>query len=108
MEGRRDSGNTRDGGRDRYSSQNIFEIDSIRFSSNFDNGNLNRVEKISNKSYEYRIWSAPDNAGSEYETKHCTWFYFTITGLPSGVTVKLVSHPFFTQTSLNIFIFRTL
>jgi hypothetical protein len=91
MDGGGYRGDTGRGGVENYSSHNIFEIDSIRFSSNFDNGNLYQVEKISNKSYEYRIWSAPDNAGSEYETKHCTWFYFTISGLPAGVTLKLVS-----------------
>jgi hypothetical protein len=40
---------------------NVFVIDQVIFSSNFDNGNLARVEKIPNRSYEYKIWTAPDN-----------------------------------------------
>jgi hypothetical protein len=41
---------------------NIFIFDeNIIFSSNFDNGNLAKVERIPNKSYEFRIWTAPDN-----------------------------------------------
>lgn len=47
-----------------YPSQNVIEIDGIVFSSNFDNGNLAKVEK--NKThlqYDYKIWVAPDNAG---------------------------------------------
>ena len=75
-----------------YPSQNIFEIDSIRFSSNFDSGNLYRVEKTERKPFEYRLWTAPDNVTEEWESKHSTWFYFTITGLPIGSTVKLVSY----------------
>jgi hypothetical protein len=78
-------------GMERYPSQNNFEIDSIKFSSNFDNGNLFQVEKVPNKSFEYRIWTAPDNTGTEYESKHSTWFYFTVIGLPAGCTIKLVS-----------------
>lgn len=40
---------------------NIFIFDQIIFSSNFDNGNLAKVEKVPNRSFEFKIWSAPDN-----------------------------------------------
>ena len=40
---------------------NVFVFDQVIFSSNFDNGNLAKVEKIPNRSYEYKIWTAPDN-----------------------------------------------
>lgn len=40
---------------------NVFAFEQVIFSSNFDNGNLARVEKIPNRSYEYKIWTAPDN-----------------------------------------------
>ena len=72
-----------------YPAHNVIEIDNVTFSSNFDNGNLLLAEK--RKHMEYNIWSACDNQNTPNETKHCTWFYFTVTGLPQGSTVKIVS-----------------
>ena len=72
-----------------YPAHNVIEIDNVIFSSNFDNGNLLTVEK--KKHMEYMIWSACDNEGTTHETKHCTWFYFTVRGLPQGSIVKFVS-----------------
>ena len=72
-----------------YPGHNIIEIDNVTFSSNFDNGNLLLAEK--KKHMEYMVWSACDNHGTATETKHCTWFYFTVTGLPQGSNVKFVS-----------------
>lgn len=89
------------------SSQNIFEIDSIRFLSNFDSGNLYRIEKTEKKPFEYRLWTGPDNIGSEWESKHCTWFYFTVIGLPSGTTIKFVSFLFLFISFIS-FYFHTL
>jgi hypothetical protein len=43
------------------------------------------------KHMEYMVWSACDNQATPHQTKHCTWFYFTVTGLPQGSTVKIVS-----------------
>lgn len=71
----------------KYPAHNVFDIDNVTFSSNFDNGNLLLVEK--KKHMEYMIWSACDNHGTPYETKNCTWFYFTVRGLPKGSTVKI-------------------
>jgi len=40
---------------------NVFIFDQVIFSSNFDNGNLAKVEKVPNRSFEFKIWTAPDN-----------------------------------------------
>jgi hypothetical protein len=69
---------------------NIFCFDNnITFSSKFDNGNLARVERISNRSYEFKIWSAPDNMGTPHQSKHCAWFHFVVTGLPMGCVLRI-------------------
>lgn len=62
---------------------NVFEIDDIVFSSNFDNGNLLKVEKTL-KANEFNIWSANDNHGTSNQSKHCAWFYFTMTNVKYG------------------------
>jgi cytosolic carboxypeptidase protein 5 len=74
-----------------YPAHNVFEIDGVTFSSNFDNGNLLSVEKTGRKTHEYQIWAASDNHGSPQQSRHCTWFYFTVSGLPQGCTIKIVS-----------------
>ena len=64
--------------------------DGVVFSSAFDNGNLARVTKSSNSAgYDYRVWVAPDNSGTSYQSKHNAWFYFTVAGLPRGVTLRI-------------------
>eukprot|EP01038_Epipyxis_sp_PR26KG_P006054 gene6054-8335_t len=69
---------------------NLFELDNgVIFSSNFDNGNLANVERVPNKPFDFRIWTAPDNLGSEYQSKHCAWFYFSVTGLPLGCVIRI-------------------
>ena len=68
---------------------NVFTFpDGVTFSSNFDNGNLLKVEQT-NKSYDYRIWTTPDNMGLPYQSKHSAWFYFLVTGLPSGCVLRI-------------------
>ena len=74
---------------DVYPAHNVFTFDSVTFSSNFDNGNLARVERVGNKLYEFKIWSAPDNMGTEYQSKHCAWFHFVVTGLPMGCVLRI-------------------
>lgn len=70
---------------------NVFSFDNeaIVFSSNFDNGNLAKVERISGKSYEFKIWTAADNMGTSFQSKHNAWFHFVVRGLPSGVTLRI-------------------
>ena len=76
---------------ERFPSQNIFEIDGVTFSSNFDNGNLAKVEKnVSNgQNHDYKIWVSPDNCGKSYQSKHNAWFHFMISGLPQNCYVRI-------------------
>jgi hypothetical protein len=68
---------------------NVFTFGDVTFSSNFDNGNLARAEQVPNKSYDFRIWTAPDNMGTPYQSKHCAWYYFMVTGLPQGCVLRI-------------------
>ena len=83
---------------------NIFRLnDGVTFSSMFDNGNLARVERVVYKSapvsksggssssniYHYKIWTACDNQGTERESRHCSWFHFTISGLPVDASLRI-------------------
>ncbi len=71
---------------------NIFTFDDVIFSSMFDNGNLGRVEKINNNNstqLEYKIWSASDNMGEVFQSKHTAWFHFVVSGLPQGTLLKI-------------------
>lgn len=68
---------------------NIFVFDEITFSSNFDNGNLARVERVPNRPYDFKIWTAPDNMGTPVQSKHCAWFHFVVSGLPLGCVIRI-------------------
>uniref|UniRef100_A0A1B6BZZ5 Cytosolic carboxypeptidase-like protein 5 n=1 Tax=Clastoptera arizonana TaxID=38151 RepID=A0A1B6BZZ5_9HEMI len=69
------------------------------FISDFDSGNLARVELVARKDpaggsndlpdFEFNIWTNPDCAGTEYENGNRTWFYFGIKGGPSSSLLKL-------------------
>ena len=49
---------------DELPSQNVFNFGCVTFASNFDNGNLARVNKIElGLPYQYKIWVAVDNEG---------------------------------------------
>ncbi len=77
-------------GTPRPPAHNIFNFDNgVVFSSNFDNGNLAKVERIGNRPYEFKIWTAPDNMGSSHQSRHCAWFYFMVTGLPMGCVLRI-------------------
>lgn len=72
-------------------SHNTFEFSNgVKFSSNFDNGNMAACE-MGKQRDEYRIWTAPDCAGTEFErsTKANAWFYFSVTGLHEGCNLKI-------------------
>lgn len=69
---------------------NIFRFDNgITFSSNFDNGNLARVERFPNRPFDFKIWTAPDNMGTPHQSRHCAWFHFLVTGAPMGCIIRI-------------------
>ncbi|KAJ1522064.1 hypothetical protein ONE63_002379 [Megalurothrips usitatus] len=76
------------------------------FTSNFESGNMARVEQVplppkpppipgqsSSTSdvhdYEFNIWTNPDCAGTEFENSNRSWFYFGIRGGTPFTLVKL-------------------
>jgi hypothetical protein len=72
-------------------SQNTFEFSNgVKFSSDFDNGNMAACE-LGKQKDEYKIWTAPDCVGTQHErlSKANAWFYFTITGLDEGCNLKV-------------------
>ncbi|XP_066993857.2 cytosolic carboxypeptidase-like protein 5 isoform X2 [Anabrus simplex] len=83
------------------------ECGGFTFVSNFDSGNLARVELVPKTTdgnanatgkvspaddvpdFEFNIWTKPDCAGTEYENSNRTWFYFGIKGGAPFSLVKL-------------------
>jgi hypothetical protein len=85
------------------------EVDSafgdIVFSSNFDSGNMDRVEQApadaaadaengpdngpAPPGRSFRVWIRADCAGTEHETNHTTWFYFSVCGGAAGERVSI-------------------
>lgn len=82
-------------------------IGPLTFISNFDSGNLARVERVkleeNNSSspedadgtfvitpdYDYNVWTAPDCAGMECENPNRTWFYFGVKGGQPGKLLRI-------------------
>ncbi|XP_075238320.1 cytosolic carboxypeptidase-like protein 5 isoform X2 [Lycorma delicatula] len=72
------------------------------FVSDFDSGNLARVEQVDKKDagspnnnnnevpdFEFNIWTNPDCAGTEFENGNRSWFHFGIKGGLPFMLVKL-------------------
>ena len=70
-----------------------FEADQVTFSSQFDSGNMGRVERAAPD--VYYVWTAPDCADTEAEVTCRSWFYFQVTA-PVGKTLT------FTVKNLNL------
>lgn len=81
-------------------------IGPLTFFSNFDSGNLARVEKVKQEEnssspedadgsvvvvpdYDYNVWTAPDCAGMECENANRTWFYFGVKGGQLGKLLRI-------------------
>ena len=50
------------------------------FHSNFDSGNLARVERNDKNENEFNLWTMPDCANTSFENGNRTWFYFGVKG----------------------------
>ena len=64
-----------------------FDLDGVVFTSDFDSGNLGRVEKAAPELYH--VWTAPDCAETLAEATCRSWFYFRVTA-PKGVMLTMV------------------
>ena len=60
--------------------------DSITVSSEFDSGNMSHCKEIAPYSFEVQMSedSKPYSAKGHYRT----WFYFSVTGVPNGKTLR--------------------
>jgi hypothetical protein len=75
-----------------------WEVNGLTFDSKFDSGNLRRVELGSvnddsagegQNSASYKLWVTPDCWGTDFQTKHSTWFYFSIAGGKAGDVIEM-------------------
>ena len=73
----------------------FFTEDGVEFSSDFDSGNLGRVERSSNRSY--LLWIGPDCMNTQTENTCRSWFYFKVTvSQPQTIyfLIKNMNHQF--------------
>ena len=70
---------------------NTIVVGDLTFCSDFDNGNLKAVEESGRSGYDFQLWTASDNCGTQYESGHSSWFHFSVAGLPKNSTIKFVS-----------------
>ncbi|CAE1234033.1 AGBL5 [Acanthosepion pharaonis] len=86
------------------------QIGGLFFTSNFDSGNLSKVEKVVREhtndtpvgsnippikntdfqpDYEFNVWTKPDCANTIYENGNRSWFHFGIRGASAGKLIKI-------------------
>lgn len=58
-------------------------IDGLTIGSDFDGGNIGRIEKMDGEN-EYMLWTRADCEGTAYATKSRTWFCFSVRGATPG------------------------
>ena len=62
------------------------------FFSNFDSGNLGKVERVTvdgTNDEEFQLWLKPDCSGTQFQAGNTgTWFYFGMTGGKPGAWIK--------------------
>ena len=68
------------------------------FASDFDGGNLQKVERVTDKSFN--LWTRCDNQGTPHETHHRTWFHFKASGFNKGDVVTFTFPDFNKQRNL--------
>jgi hypothetical protein len=74
-----------------------WEVNGLTFDSNFDSGNLRQVElgstneqsNVDGLCASYKLWVKPDCWGTEFQTRHSTWFYFSIAGGKVGDVIEM-------------------
>jgi len=70
------------------------EISGFKFLSDFDSGNLCKVEEVSvsgkeDHDAEFQIWTKPDCYQTEFQVgRNCSWFHFGIVGGAPGAMIK--------------------
>lgn len=66
-------------------------IDEFTFSSDFDSGNCERVEKLFSTSTctFFKVWTKPDCYGTKFEATNRTWFYFSVQGGKQGKFISV-------------------
>ncbi|KAL4483174.1 hypothetical protein ABPG74_019200 [Tetrahymena malaccensis] len=73
---------------DIHPQQTKHEFGSIVFDSQFDSGNLEKVERNSSlKNNHFNLWVCNDCKGTQKATNYRTWFYFSVTGVNAETTL---------------------
>ncbi|GAB1609788.1 cytosolic carboxypeptidase-like protein 5 isoform X1 [Argonauta hians] len=78
-------------------------VGGLLFTSNFDSGNLGKVERVRRElqsvpigygnrlepDFEFNVWTKPDCSNTVYENGNRSWFYFGVAGAMAGQVIKI-------------------